>query len=87
MARSDFRTPRLFVEDDSAPNLASGLTLRLAPEQQNYLGNVLRLGAKTSAPTLPFVLPRHIVTGLLKNFFGAAVTYSAASARPAYRYQ
>lgn len=45
MARSDFRTPRLFVEDDSAPNLAPGLTLRLAPEQQNYLGNVLRLGA------------------------------------------
>ena len=45
MARSDFRTPRLFVEDDSAPNLASGLTLCLAPEQQNYLGNVLRLGA------------------------------------------
>jgi len=45
MARSDFRTPRMFVEDDSAPNLAPGLTLRLAPEQQNYLGNVLRLGA------------------------------------------
>jgi 16S rRNA (uracil1498-N3)-methyltransferase len=45
MARSDFRTPRLFVEDDLASNLASGLTLRLAPEQQNYLGNVLRLGA------------------------------------------
>lgn len=41
MARSDFRTPRLFVAGDLAP----GLTLRLGPEHQNYLGNVLRLGA------------------------------------------
>lgn len=41
MARSDFRTPRIFVADD----LTSGQTLRLAPEHQNYLGNVLRLGA------------------------------------------
>ena len=41
MARLDFRTPRLYVD---AP-LASGGAVALAPEQSNYLGNVLRLKA------------------------------------------
>jgi 16S rRNA (uracil1498-N3)-methyltransferase len=36
----DFRKPRLFV--DAA--LESGATIRLARDQSNYLGNVLRLG-------------------------------------------
>ncbi len=39
MARTDFRTPRLYV---STP-LAGGALLTLPPEQANYLVNVLRL--------------------------------------------
>ena len=39
MPRADFRTPRLYVD---AP-LAAGVAVSLAPEQANYLGNVLRL--------------------------------------------
>ena len=39
MTRLDFRTPRLYVD---AP-LAGGTAVTLAPEQSNYLGNVLRL--------------------------------------------
>ena len=42
MARTDFRTPRLYVE---AP-LAKGAEVRLDPQQANYLLNVLRLGAQ-----------------------------------------
>jgi 16S rRNA (uracil1498-N3)-methyltransferase len=41
MARTDFRTPRLYV---AAP-LAEGAALRLSSEQTNYLVQVLRLGA------------------------------------------
>jgi 16S rRNA (uracil1498-N3)-methyltransferase len=41
MARTDFRTPRLYVE---AP-LAEGADLKLDPQRTNYLVNVLRLGA------------------------------------------
>jgi 16S rRNA (uracil1498-N3)-methyltransferase len=41
MARTDFITPRLCVDDDLAP----GDKLALAPEPANYLINVLRLGA------------------------------------------
>lgn len=41
MARSDFRSPRLFVD---AP-LQGGATIALERNQANYLGNVLRLGA------------------------------------------
>ena len=41
MARTDFRTPRLYV---AAP-LAEGAALALGPEQTNYLVHVLRLGA------------------------------------------
>ncbi len=41
MARTDFTTPRLYV---SAP-LAEGADVALAPEQTNYLVNVLRLKA------------------------------------------
>jgi 16S rRNA (uracil1498-N3)-methyltransferase len=41
MARTDFTTPRLCLDDD----LAHGATLTLAPEPANYLVNVLRLGA------------------------------------------
>jgi len=41
MARTDFTTPRLCLDDDLAP----GATLTLAPEPANYLVNVLRLGA------------------------------------------
>ena len=48
MARTDFRTPRLYVE---AP-LAEGAEIRLDPQQTNYLLNVLRLGA--DAPVLLF---------------------------------
>jgi 16S rRNA (uracil1498-N3)-methyltransferase len=48
MARYDFRSPRLFVE---AP-LAEGATLALAPNQANYLVNVLRL--KPGAAVLVF---------------------------------
>ena len=41
MSRTDFRTPRLCVAED----LATGAEVRLAPQQTNYLVNVLRLGA------------------------------------------
>ncbi len=41
MARTDFRTPRLYVE---AP-LAEGAEVKPDPQQTNYLVNVLRLGA------------------------------------------
>ena len=39
MARTDFRTPRLYV----AEPLAEGAEVRLDPQQTNYLVNVLRL--------------------------------------------
>ena len=42
MARTDFRTPRLYVE---AP-LAEAAEVGLDPQQTNYLLNVLRLGAQ-----------------------------------------
>ncbi len=48
MARTDFRTPRLYVSQD----LATGAELQLEPQQTNYLVNVLRLGA--NAPVLLF---------------------------------
>src|ERR1700727_1981317 len=48
MARTDFRTPRLYVSQD----LATGAEVRLDPQQTNYLVNVLRLGA--GAPVLLF---------------------------------
>src|SRR3954454_20720638 len=48
MARYDFRSPRLFVE----ASLAEGAALPLAPNQANYLVNVLRL--KPGAPVLVF---------------------------------
>ena len=48
MARTDFRTPRLYVSQDLAP----GAELKLDPRQTNYLVNVLQLGA--SAPVLLF---------------------------------
>src|SRR4029077_4213156 len=48
MARYDFRSPRLFVE----AALAAGAALALAPNQANYLLNVLRL--KPGAPVLAF---------------------------------
>jgi 16S rRNA (uracil1498-N3)-methyltransferase len=41
MARTDFNTPRLCLDDD----LADGAALTLAPDTANYLLNVLRLGA------------------------------------------
>src|SRR5580658_11154142 len=41
MARTDFTTPRLCLDDD----LAEGRALALAPEPANYLVNALRLGA------------------------------------------
>ena len=41
MARSDFRTPRLCVSEA----LATGVEVKLDPQQTNYLVNVLRLGA------------------------------------------
>ena len=40
MARTDFTTPRLCLDDD----LALGATIALPPEASNYLVNVLRLG-------------------------------------------
>jgi 16S rRNA (uracil1498-N3)-methyltransferase len=48
MARTDFRTPRLYVTQP----LAEGAEVRLDAQQTNYLVNVLRLGAK--ARVLPF---------------------------------
>src|ERR1700735_1334469 len=48
MARTDFRTPRLYV---SQP-LVTGAELKLEPQQTNYLVNVLRLA--TGAPVLLF---------------------------------
>ncbi len=48
MARTDFRTPRLYVSQD----LATGAEVKLDPQQTNYLVNVLRLGA--GAPVLLF---------------------------------
>jgi 16S rRNA (uracil1498-N3)-methyltransferase len=39
MARTDFRTPRLYVPD----SIADGIVLSLSPERTNYLINVLRL--------------------------------------------
>jgi 16S rRNA (uracil1498-N3)-methyltransferase len=44
MARTDFRTPRLYVSQD----LAEGAEVTLDPQQTNYLVNVLRLGAGAS---------------------------------------
>jgi 16S rRNA (uracil1498-N3)-methyltransferase len=41
MARTDFRTPRVYVAQD----LATGSEVKLDPQQTNYLINVLRLGA------------------------------------------
>jgi 16S rRNA (uracil1498-N3)-methyltransferase len=41
MARTDFRTPRLYVSQD----LAEGAEVKLDPQQTNYLVNVLRLDA------------------------------------------
>ncbi len=41
MARTDFTTPRLCLDDD----LAEGRVAPLSPEQSNYLLHVLRLGA------------------------------------------
>jgi 16S rRNA (uracil1498-N3)-methyltransferase len=48
MARTDFRTPRLYVSQD----LAAGAEVKLDPRQTNYVVNVLRLG--TGAPVLLF---------------------------------
>src|ERR1700733_15134391 len=48
MARTDFRTPRLYVSQD----LTDGAEVKLHPQRTNYLGNVLRLGA--GAPVLLF---------------------------------
>src|SRR3984957_10167827 len=48
MARTDFRTPRLYVAQD----LATEAEVKLDPQQTNYLVNVLRLGA--GAPVLLF---------------------------------
>jgi 16S rRNA (uracil1498-N3)-methyltransferase len=48
MARTDFRTPRLYVSEQ----LATGAEVKLEPQQTNYLVNVLRLGA--GAPVLVF---------------------------------
>jgi 16S rRNA (uracil1498-N3)-methyltransferase len=48
MARTDFRTPRLYVSQD----LAEGAEVKLGPQQTNYLVNVLRLSA--GAPVLLF---------------------------------
>jgi 16S rRNA (uracil1498-N3)-methyltransferase len=48
MARTDFRTPRLYISQD----LATGAELKLDPEQTNYLVNVLRLAK--GAPLLLF---------------------------------
>jgi 16S rRNA (uracil1498-N3)-methyltransferase len=48
MARTDFRTPRLYVSQD----LAQGAEVKLDPQPTNYLVNVLRLSA--GAPVLLF---------------------------------
>ena len=48
MARTDFRTPRVYISQDLAPEAE----IKLDPQQTNYLVNVLRLGA--GAPTLLF---------------------------------
>ncbi len=48
MARTDFRTPRVYVSQDLAPEAE----VKLDPQQTNYLVNVLRLGA--GAPVLLF---------------------------------
>jgi 16S rRNA (uracil1498-N3)-methyltransferase len=48
MARTDFRTPRLYVSQD----LTTGIEVKLEPQQTNYLVNVLRLGA--GSPVLLF---------------------------------
>src|ERR1700734_3724173 len=48
MARTDFRTPRVYVSQDLAPEAE----IKLDPQQTNYLVNVLRLGA--GAPILLF---------------------------------
>ena len=48
MARTDFRTPRVYVSQD----LATDAEIKLDPQQTNYLVNVLRLGA--GAPVLLF---------------------------------
>ena len=48
MARTDFRTPRLYVDQP----LATGAHVKLDPQQTNYLVNVLRLGI--GAPVLLF---------------------------------
>jgi 16S rRNA (uracil1498-N3)-methyltransferase len=48
MARTDFRTPRLYVPQD----LAADAEVKLDPQQTNYLVNVLRLSA--GAPVLLF---------------------------------
>jgi 16S rRNA (uracil1498-N3)-methyltransferase len=48
MARTDFRTPRLYVSQD----LATGAEVKLDPQQTNYLVNVLRLGG--GSPVLLF---------------------------------
>src|ERR1700722_16895765 len=48
MARTDFRTPRLYVSEP----LATGAEVKLEPQQTHYLVNVLRLGA--GAPVLVF---------------------------------
>ena len=48
MARTDFRTPRLYVSQD----LATGAELKLDSQQTNYLVNVLRLAM--GAPVLLF---------------------------------
>jgi 16S rRNA (uracil1498-N3)-methyltransferase len=42
MARTDFRTPRVYVE----AQLAEGAEVKLEPQQTNYLLNVLRLGSQ-----------------------------------------
>jgi len=39
MSRADFRTPRLYVDTTLSPRAS----VALAPDQSNYLGNVLRL--------------------------------------------
>jgi 16S rRNA (uracil1498-N3)-methyltransferase len=48
MARTDFRTPRVYISQDLAPEAE----IKLDPQQTNYLVNVLRLGA--GAPILLF---------------------------------
>src|ERR1700677_715274 len=48
MARTDFRTPRVYVSRD----LATDAEIKLDPQQTNYLVNVLRLGAGAPVPLL-----------------------------------